>query len=109
MTVFHNDENEENLFWEDTAHLYEEIQELEDSLEREKDKRNEDKFFFWLIIVILFNIIVFTSMQDSFMGPLVIGVFEAVALLILADRWGLEKIVKMINGLIATISKKPKK
>lgn len=107
MIVPHNDDSEEELFWEDTAYLYEEIQELEKSLEREKDKRNEDKFLFCLVSVILLNVIIFTSMEESFMGPLVIGIFEAFALLLLAHRWGLEKIVKMIDGLIATISRKP--
>ena len=38
------------------------------------------------------------------MGPLIIGVFEAVALLLVARKMGLEEVVKFINKLIAMVS-----
>ena len=100
-----HDDNEDSLFWEDTDNIYEKIiQELENSLEREKHRRREERFVWILISVILLNIFVFISMQ-SFLGPLVIGIFEAVALLLVARKMGLEEVVIFIDRLIATVSR----
>lgn len=98
----------ESLFEEHSDYLDERIGELEESLEREKDQRKEERFLWCLVSVILLNVFVFTSMEGSVFGPLVIGVFEAVALLLLARKLGLEEVTKMVNGLIAMISRSPK-
>lgn len=98
----------EALFVERSDYLDERIEELEKSLEREKDQRKEERFLWCLISVILLNVFVFTSMEGSVLGPLVIGVFEAVALLLLARKLGLEEVTEMVEGLIAKISRSSK-
>ena len=95
--------NQNPLFWEETQNLHEEIQELNEALERERDQRKEERFVWIIASVILIDIFVFSSME-SFMGPLIIGVFEAVALLLVARKMGLEEVVKFINKLIAMVS-----
>ncbi len=97
-----------SLFEELENSLDERIRELEIELEKEKDQRKEERFIWCLIFVIMLNIFVFTSMQQSVLGPLVIGVFEAFVLLLLAQKFGLEKVVIMVEWLIAKISRNQK-
>ncbi len=51
-------------------------------------------------------IFIFIAMPGSLLGPLVIGIFEAVALLLIARKLGLEEIIKMVDGLIARLYSK---
>ncbi len=100
MTV---DDHGEDLFWEETFYLHEEIKELEDSLEREKTRNKEFQFIAILVFVIFIDIFTFPSMQ-TFGGPLVIGILEAVALLLVAKKLGLKEFSSFLNRLIATVS-----
>ncbi len=99
-----NDSHERPLFWkEERSKLVTEVQELGERLEKEKDNRKEERFIWLLVSVTLLNVFIFQNME-SFLGPLIIGVFEAVALIVLAKILGLEEIVRLIDRLMVTAS-----
>ncbi len=82
----------------------EQIQALQEDLAKEQDARKEERFVWLLISIILLNITFFTSMQ-SLLGPLVIGAFELVLLVIIAQRMGKEEIVQLIDRLVGSVVK----
>ena len=55
--------------------------------------------------VILIDVHLFTVMQNSTMGPVIIGIFQAVLLLIIADISGIDKIAKLVDQIIGRFSR----
>ena len=67
------------------------IDQLEEELQRVKDRRDEDRFLFLLFVLIGFNVGIFMLVQN-WAGALVIGVLEIVGLIILARRFGIQEV-----------------
>ncbi len=81
----------------------ESLSNLSAQLEAEKDARREERFVFFLIIVILLNVLLLGSMEN-WSAPLVVGAGEALLLVILANRWGLDEVVVIIDRLMSRVS-----
>ena len=81
------------------------IQELEKELTAEKEARREDRFFFIVICIILFDVICFTVMPN-FGGPVAILILELLILIPLARRMGMEEIAEIINSVITRLAGK---
>lgn len=76
----------------------EKIAELEGKLEATRDERNEERFIWILVLMIVFNAGVFPHMQN-FGGPTGILVIELILLVVLGRRLGVDDI-KMITDKI---------
>ena len=99
-----SNEEIEPLLPDEPSQHNQQIQVLQKELASERDARKEERFVWILISLIFLNVAFFTSMQ-SVLGPLVIGVFEIVLLVIIAQRMGREEIVQLIDRLIGTAIK----
>lgn len=96
-------EKDESLFKEDTDSVDKRIKKLEDTLQLERVRFREILFVSIILYVILFDALIFSSMQ-SFGGPLIIGILEGVGLLLVARAMGLKDISLILHRLITTIS-----
>ena len=75
------------------------IQALQDELQKEKDARREDQFFFIAVTVILFDIVFFTLMP-TFGGPVALLILQLLILIPLARRMGLDEIQGLLSGVM---------
>jgi|SRR5579863_10194572 len=74
------------------------IASLETEIQGIKEKLNEERFLWTLVIIVLVDIYVFSGMEN-WAGPLVIGVLELVGIAILADRCGVDTVAPLIDRL----------
>lgn len=81
------------------------IQELQECLEKERDARKEERFFFSLLTVILLDV-VFFSVMDTFAAPLALLVLELLVLIPLARRMGVNEIAQIISRVLDRIAGK---
>ncbi|QNI03059.1 hypothetical protein HXW73_09010 [Halomonas sp. SH5A2] len=80
---------------------------LEKELSDEKDGRNEDRFLFIVALFVLFDI---WTLKDSgtWALPIVLGIMQLFALLIIARRMGVEEIHLILNQLLPHLRLKAK-
>ncbi len=69
-----------------------------------KDDRREERFLWVCACVILFDCAVFMNAQNLG-GPLIVGIIELLALVILARRLGVEEVKELVFGLIDRLGK----
>lgn len=81
------------------------IDNLQNQLDDEKDKRREDLFVFIFLSVIFFDITIFEVMPN-FGGPIAIVVLELVLFIPLARRMGMEDLVEIIDHVLGRVAKK---
>ncbi|MDH4983954.1 hypothetical protein [Hyphomicrobium sp. D-2] len=81
----------------------EQIAELQERLTNERDARNEDRFIFIAIVVILFNV-VFFSVMPTFGGPIALLVLELLVLIPLAKRMGMEEVVQILSRALDRVA-----
>ena len=79
------------------------IQELEDALEKTKDRIKEERFIWIIIFIILFDVVFFSKME-SFFGALVIFILELLILIPLARRMGMEELAGILDRVLARIA-----
>lgn len=72
---------------------------LAEELEREKDRRLEERFLWILVVTLVVDVIVFSNVTHVG-GSIVIGVIQILALLILARRMGIEEVSAYIDKLV---------
>nr|WP_289123497.1 hypothetical protein [uncultured Halomonas sp.] len=74
--------------------------ELEKKLAFERDARKEDRFVFMIILVVIFNA---WGLQNAstWTLPLLIGVLQLFALVVLARRFGVQEIQYWLNQFLA--------
>lgn len=82
------------------------IEELQEDLAYERDARKEDRFIFIVIVVLIFNIMIFTVMP-TFGAPIAILVLELVILIPLAKRMGMQEIAKTLDRVLSRVTAKP--
>ncbi|WP_447926108.1 hypothetical protein [Vreelandella sp. EE27] len=72
---------------------------LEEELSAEKDARKEERFLFIVALFVMFNV---WTLKDSgtWALPVIIGIMQLIALLILARRMGVEEIHLILNQLL---------
>lgn len=79
------------------------IQDLQNELAKEKDARDEERFFYIICLVILFNIAIFSGISN-WAVPIVVGIFELIFIFFLAKRLGMEEVATLFSRLIARIT-----
>ena len=105
----HQEENDQldkeikPLLAETPDHHDEQIQNLTKSLTREQNSRKEERLLWILVTVILLDVTFFTLME-SISGPIVIGLLQLIALVIVARRLGLEEVVQIIDKLVSVVA-----
>ena len=90
---------------EDLNTLYERALDLEERLEKQRIHHTEIHFILIIFLVVIIDFMLFPSMQ-TFGGPLVIGVLEAVALFLLAIRMNLKDFSMILYELISIFGRK---
>lgn len=88
----------------DARDIAEQIAQLQEKLSEERDARKEERVLWGLLTLIFFNVAIFMAMP-SVMGPLVIGFFELIALILFARRMGVEEIVQILQGLFEKVAR----
>jgi hypothetical protein len=77
----------------------ENIAALERRAEELRDQRNEERFLFCLIVVIIVDAHIFSHMQ-SWGGPVAIFLLELVGLIVMSRRFGIEDVQRLIDRCI---------
>lgn len=95
--------NFEILIRTNTTKRDQQIEELQERLEHERDARKEDRFVGVVLIIILLNVVFFTVIP-TFTGPIALLVLELIILVPLAKKMGMEQIVKLLNRVLDRIT-----
>ncbi|UCA46161.1 hypothetical protein [Pseudochrobactrum sp. XF203] len=100
----HNEEHKFSDIFSDTSDLRDEqIAELQERLTAEKDARNEERFIFIAVTVILLNV-VFFSVMPSFGGPIALLILELLVLIPLASRLGMEEVKQILSRALDRVA-----
>lgn len=99
---------DENLFAVTVTKKDKELERLQSKLQEIEDSRKEERFGWIVAILAIVNYILLKDVQ-SILTPLIVVVFELLALLILARRSGLEYIEILISKLIGSVTNKMQK
>ena len=75
------------------------VGELAEKLSYEKDARQEERFIFIVLIIMLLDVVFFTVMP-TFGGPIALLILELLVLIPLAKRMGMEEIAKLMNRVL---------
>ncbi len=73
--------------------------ELEQKLAYERDARKEDRFVFMIVLVVIFNAWALQKVT-TWTLPLVVGILQLFALVVLARRFGVQEIQYWINQFL---------
>ena len=68
---------------------------LSNQLEREIDKRKEERFLLVIIIIVVSDAFIFQSME-TWTSPLVIGLIELVGIAVVARKWGIQEVSQFL-------------
>lgn len=79
------------------------IETLQEQLAKERDARLEERFVFIVLLVLLLDVVFFSTMHN-FGGPLSLVVLELLVLIPLARRMGMEEIAAIINRVIDSVA-----
>lgn len=71
------------------------VEKLEERLEEAVDDRYEERFLWVVVVIILADALIFSHMEN-WTGPIIIGLFELVAILVLARRWRIEEVPQIL-------------
>lgn len=96
-------ENLTDLLVEEPTLKDEQIERLQSLLDDERDARLEERFIYIVILVIIFDIVFFSIMQN-FGGPLALLMLELLILIPIARRMGMEEIATMIDGVLNRVA-----
>jgi len=82
------------------------VAQLQKSLESEKASRQEERFIWIMVSVILVDVLWFRNAQNVTV-PVVILILELVVLLVLAKRMGIQELVLIFERIINRIGQGP--
>ena len=91
-----------DILAEEESKIVESNRELQAKLDAEKDARREERFLWVFAFIILLNALIF-SVAQNLTGPIVLGVFEVLFLILLGKKWGVENAVIFLNSLLDKI------
>lgn len=77
----------------------EQISELQEQISEVKDRASEDRFLFFLVAVIVFDVFAFKYLGSTGMA-LIIAFLEAILLIVLAKRFGVEEPQVWLSALM---------
>ncbi|MGL5446457.1 MAG: hypothetical protein ACRDBL_04020 [Rhabdaerophilum sp.] len=86
----------------------EQIAELQQKLAASQDARREDLFLFIVVSVILLDI-VFFSVMPTFGGPIALVLLQALILVPLARRMGMEEVAQLLSRVLDRLADKAKR
>ncbi|HEY2892522.1 MAG TPA: hypothetical protein VGJ31_17930 [Dongiaceae bacterium] len=86
----------------------EQVAALESKAEAARDRLLEERFIWIIISIILFNSLVFIHM-DNWAGPLVIGLFQLIAIVIFAERCGVNEVAPLIDRILGSATEKTRR
>ena len=89
----------EGFLPEEPDSLIEQIETLQNQLNAERDLRREERFFFIVALVILLNV-VFFSVLETWGGPIALLILEAMILIPIAKRLGIQEVRQIIDKLL---------
>lgn len=75
------------------------VSELQEQLAHEKDARQQERFIFIVVAVLLLDV-VFFAILPTFGGPLALLLLELLILIPLAKRMGMEEIAELLSRLL---------
>lgn len=78
---------------------------LEDRLEKEIDKRLEDRFVFLIIILMLIDIILFNGATNTWLAVIILFL-QILLVIAVAKKMRMETIIGIINRIIDSIAPK---
>ena len=78
------------------------IERLQEQLAKEKDARKEDWFISIVIVLVFFNVLMFTVVTSIF-GPVVLLVLQLLILIPLARKLGLQEISQLLDRLLSRV------
>jgi len=67
------------------------VAKLEGDLEREIDQRKEERFIWFVSVMLIFDVFTFQGME-TWTGPLVIGIIQLIFIIVLGRRWQVDHI-----------------
>lgn len=79
------------------------ISELQNQLDNERDLRKEDRFIFILVTLMLLNV-VFFSVMDSLGGPIALLVLQVLFLIPVARRLGVQEAAQLLDRIASRVS-----
>lgn len=83
------------------------IASLQEKLTHEKDARQQERFMFIVITVMLLDV-VFFSIMPTFGGPVALLLMQLLILIPLAKRMGMEEIAELLSRLLDHVAGKAK-
>lgn len=78
------------------------VEEAYEALEKERDRRKEERFLFVLVGLVLFNTHVLGDMEN-WAAPLVIGLIQLFGLLIFARQSGVEEVQQWLDKVLDAV------
>lgn len=100
-----NEKGFDSLVTEEPSKKDQQIEELQERLESERDARREDRFIFIGTVIILLDVVFFTVMP-TFGGPLALVTLELLFLIPLAKRLGMEEIAQILSSVLHRVAGK---
>jgi len=75
---------------------------LEKELESLKNKYDEDKFLWFLGAIALFDVVALLR-AENWTGPIVIGIIELIAVIVMANRCKVDVVAPLIDKLVGMV------
>lgn len=75
------------------------IARLEEKIQKLEDDRNEERFVWCLIIVLLLDFLLFPSL-NNWAAAIIIGIFEIILFIILARKFQIDEVEKIFNKIL---------
>lgn len=88
---------------EQTTERDRQLERLQEQLTEERDARREERFIFIVLLVMIFDIVIF-SVMDSFGGPLALLILQLLILIPLAQRMGMQEVAAMIDRTLHRVA-----
>ena len=88
-----------NAFEDKTS---EQVSILTRNYESERNDRNEERFIWILVLLIIVDFEFFTIMQNI-VGPIVIGCIETLLIFVLAERCGIDGVLPLIDRVLSAV------
>ena len=79
--------------------------ELEEKIQEERDARNEERFVWVVVCVILVDVLWFRNASNAAI-PVVVLILEILIFFVLARRLGIEKLERLFESLIHSFGRK---
>ena len=100
--------SDDNMFAVTVTKKDKELERLQSKLQEVEDSRKEERFGWIVAVLAIVNYLLLKDVPNL-LTPLIVFIFELVALLVLARRSGLEYIELIFSKLIGSVTKRIEK